>query len=237
MTVQSKTPSPIWAQPVVVVGGPTGPSGGPTGAIGPTGSTGPTAMGVTGPTGHIGSTGITGPTGAGAFTGPTGMTGPVGSGSIGPTGYTGPVGPFNTSALTWNQNQFGNPTGNVSTTEKAMGLNFQITPVGTGVVFVIISGMVLNSTAAGNGVTIIGRHGTGAAPANGATTGLGTAFGAPQHFIASTTAGQQGFSVHDIVFNLPLGSTTWFDLSIAAITGGGATVKDVQFSAIEIFNG
>jgi hypothetical protein len=86
MTVQSKTPSPIWAQPVVVVGGPTGPSGGPTGAVGPTGSTGPTALGVTGPTGHIGPTGITGPTGAGAFTGPTGMTGPVGSGNIGPTG-------------------------------------------------------------------------------------------------------------------------------------------------------
>jgi len=88
MTVQSKTPSPIFAQPIVVVGGPTGPSGGPTGTTGPTGPVGSAATGVTGSTGNIGPTGSTGPAGAGAFTGPTGATGPVGS-SAGPTGPTG----------------------------------------------------------------------------------------------------------------------------------------------------
>lgn len=90
MTVQSQIPAPITAQPVVVVGGPTGPSGGPTGNTGPTGSmglTGPTA--ATGRTGPTGNTGPTGVTGAGAFTGPTGYTGPPGS--LGQTGPTGPV--------------------------------------------------------------------------------------------------------------------------------------------------
>jgi hypothetical protein len=86
MTVQSKTPAPIWAQPVVVVGGPTGPSGGPTGTTGPTGSTGPVASSVTGNTGPRGLTGPTGNTGPAAATGPTGMTGPVGS-----PGMTGPA--------------------------------------------------------------------------------------------------------------------------------------------------
>jgi hypothetical protein len=104
-------------------------------------------------------------------------------------------------------------------------------------VLVLISGMVLNSTAAGDGVTITGRYGTGTAPANGATSGLGTAFSIPQHFVASTTAGQQGFSIHGVVSGLTLGSATWFDLSIVAVTGGGATVKDVQFSVVEIANG
>lgn len=101
MTVQVIEPAPIYARPVVVVNGHTGPSGGPTG---PTGSTGPT-----GATGKAASTGATGPTGAGptgptgpsSFTGPTGASGPPGNpgptglsaaGSTGPTGNTGPLG-------------------------------------------------------------------------------------------------------------------------------------------------
>jgi hypothetical protein len=239
-------PAPIMARPVAVVGGPTGPSGGPTGPTGAQGSASVTgATGYTGPTGVIGYTGPTGSPGAGAFTGPTGMTGPPGIGSpstvVGPTGPAGVPGATGSigNALTWNEGKVASPAGNISTTETAMGLgsSFHISPVNTGVVFVLISGIVLNSTAAGDGVTITGRHGTGTAPANGATSGLGTAFGLPQHFVASTPAGQQGFSVHDVVFGLSVGVVRWFDLSIAAVTAGGATVKDVQFSVIEISNG
>jgi hypothetical protein len=223
--------------PVVVIGGPTGPSGGPTG---PTGRTGPTAAtGMTGPTGRLGPTGFTGPTGAtgaGAFTGPTGYTGPPGSVGAastvtGPTGATGSIGPAGTAQGV--TNFVNNPTGNVSTLEVHMGLgaNFSITPSKSGLVFAIISGMVLNSTAAGNGVNVRGRYNTGTAPANGATAS-GNALGAIQHFVASTTAGQQGFCIHGIV-SLTVGVAWWFDLSIQAVTAGGATVKDVQFSAIE----
>jgi len=130
------------------------------------------------------------------------------------------------------------PTGNVSTTEQAMGLGtgggFLFTPTKSGIALVWIGGMVLNSMAAGDGVTITGRHGNGTAPTNGATTGLGTQFSTPQHFIASTAAGQQGFMVMGKVTGLTAGVTEWFDLSIVAVTGGGATVKDVQFVVVEV---
>lgn len=130
------------------------------------------------------------------------------------------------------------PSGNVSTTEKAMGLGsvsgFTITPQVTGNVVVWIGGMALNSTAAGDGTNITGRYGTGTAPANGDTAGLGTAFGIVQHFVASTTAGQQGFIVMGRITGLSLNTAVWFDLSLLAVTAGGSTVKDVQIVVFEI---
>lgn len=93
MPVNQNYPASIYARPVVVVGGPTGPSGTAGGPTGPTGVSGPTGFGATGPTGLRG---FTGPTGFGA-TGPTGdrgFTGPQGSqGLTGPTGASGPTGP------------------------------------------------------------------------------------------------------------------------------------------------
>jgi hypothetical protein len=133
--------------------------------------------------------------------------------------------------------QAASPTGNISTTETAMGLGlvsgFSITPQVTGRIAIFVAGMVLNSTAAGDGVNINGRYGTGTAPSNGATTGLGTQFSITQHFIASTTAGQQGFTVIGKVTGLTLNVAVWIDLSIVAVTGGGASVKDVQIVVYE----
>ncbi len=249
MTVTYVEPSQVSATPVVIANatvGPTGPNGGPTGPTGPNsvGPTGYTGASVTGPTG---STGRTGPTGN---TGPTGFTGPPGT--IGGLGYTGPTGAAGApgtagapgatgpgqSQLLYNAGTDASPTGNVSTTEKAMGLGstfgFVITPDNSGVVLVWIGGMVLNSTAAGDGVTITGRYGTGTAPSNGDTSGLGATVGAPQHFVASTTAGQQGFIVMGKITGLTLSTQVWFDLSIVAVTGGGATVKDVQIVVLEM---
>jgi hypothetical protein len=87
-------PEPVLTRPVVVVGGHTGPAGGPTGATGPQGITpGPTGvMGPTGPTGVFG-TGPTGERGETGPTGPTGVTGPLGFGPDGPPGPTGDTGP------------------------------------------------------------------------------------------------------------------------------------------------
>ncbi len=130
------------------------------------------------------------------------------------------------------------PAGNVSTTEKAMGLGlvtgFTITPQVTGRVLVIIAGMALNASAAGDGTNITGRYGTGTAPSNAATTGLGTQFGAIQHFIGSTTAGQQGFIVMGIITGLALNTAVWFDVSLLAVTAGGSTIKDAQIVVFEI---
>lgn len=252
MSLPPTTPAaPVMAQPVVVVGGPTGPSGGPTG---PTGAIGATAdQGATGPTGRLGPTGNTGPTGvtgAGAFTGPTGFTGPPGSaggtgpaatGPTGPPGLTGAGGSAGGGELDWDWELFNAlPFGNISTTETAMGLGgsctIDVTQPG-GVVFVLISGMALNTTAPGNGVTITGRCGkisTSTPPVAGATTGLGATFGAQQVFIASTIDGQAGFTVHSVVSGADVGDMWWFDISIKAAGSGGAYVKNVQFSAFEI---
>lgn len=239
MVTQSGIPAPITAQPVVVVGGPTGPSGGPTGPTGPVGIA--TVTGATGPSGPTGVLGLTGPTGApgaGAFTGPTGMTGPPGIGLPstvpGPTGATGPTAAVGTQVFS---NQVASPAGNVSTTDTVMGLgtSFSFLPASSGKVFVFMSGMVLNSAAVGSGVNIRGRLGTGTPPANGTPSGAGAgdAFGITQHFVASTTAGQQGFTIQCCLL-LTVGTTYWFDLAIQAVTSGGATVKDVQFSILEL---
>lgn len=121
------SPAPIYARPVVVVGGPTGPAGGPTGPTGNTGpsgapaSTGPT--GYTGPTGAgaTGASGVTGPRGLTGFTGPPGssITGPTGAastevGPTGPTGATGNTGP--TGTLTGPTGPSGGPTGDTGPT-------------------------------------------------------------------------------------------------------------------------
>jgi hypothetical protein len=199
------------------------------------GATGPTGASITGPTGSTGPTGATGVTGN---TGPTGFTGPPGSG--GSTGVTGAVGPTGATGVTGAIANVGvgtvaSPSGNVSTTDTAMGLGstFVMTPQTKGSVMVWIAGMAINSTGAGDGVTIRGRYGSGTAPVNGVTSGLGTQFSIDQHFVGSTTAGQQGFVVMGRITGLTLNTTYWFDLSILAVTGGGATVKDVQFMGIE----
>jgi hypothetical protein len=130
-----------------------------------------------------------------------------------------------------NSGNSASPTGNVSTTAKMMGLGlvsgFTITPQVTGRILIIVAGMALNATAAGDGTNITGKYGTGTAPSNGAAS-TGTTFGATQHFIASTTAGQQGFVCMGIVSGLALNTAVWIDLELLAVTAGGSTVKDVQ---------
>lgn len=123
MVVQVIEPAPIYARPVVVVGGPTGPSGGPTGNTGPSGVTGPSGIAATGPTGATGG-GATGPTGLGGGTGPTGRTGPPGNpgptgqsaaGETGPTGNTGSTG-FGATGPSGVTGPSGGPTGNTGPT-------------------------------------------------------------------------------------------------------------------------
>ncbi len=111
---------------------------------------------------------------------------------------------------------------------------FTITPQVTGNVVVWIAGVALNATGAGDGTNVTGRYGTGTAPSNAATSGLGTQFGAIQHFIASTTAGQQGFCVMGRITGLALNVAVWFDVSLLAVTAGGSSVKDVQIVVFEI---
>src|SRR5262252_2302830 len=227
---QSTIPAPIAAQPVVVVGGPTGPSGGPTGMTGPTGSavafTGPT--GRTGPTGPLG-TGPTGATGAGAFTGPTGRTGPPGSAATGPSGATGPTGPIGVHQS--GSANFTGPTGGWGAPPPLMcGLGATITPNASGKCAIIIAGVALNSTTNGGTINVSGRYGTGTAPVAGAAD-TGTPFGITQHLNTAVTGGnilQIGFTVMAVVTGLAVGTPYWFDLALSTVSGTGCQVRDLQ---------
>lgn len=123
MTVFVNGPAPVYARPVVVASGftgPTGPSGGPTGPTGLTGPTGPTGMaGPSGVSGVAGIQGPTGPSGPVGASGPAGLTGPPGSatntgatGSQGVTGPTGVAGSATNTGATGNTGPIGTgPTG------------------------------------------------------------------------------------------------------------------------------
>jgi hypothetical protein len=251
MTVQSKTPSPILAQPVIVVGGPTGPSGGPTG---PTGAIGPTAIvGATGPTGHVGPAGasstVTGPTGAGAFTGPTGYTGPPGvvgatgiTGAIGPTGigaFTGPAGPTGPQGLPGSltglhrSGGFATPQTGVGTNITAYGTGFSgNVPVVTGTFLIVATGSAQNTGAA---ITnILGIFGTGTSPSRGATAGLGSQFGSTQHIGGSGDGDWIGFSIATVVSGFVIGTNYWFDIAVQSASGSTAGARDVLIAVVEL---
>ncbi|HEX6825739.1 MAG TPA: hypothetical protein VF077_05415 [Nitrospiraceae bacterium] len=238
MTVESKTPAPIMAQPVIVVGGHTGPAGGATGPTGPIGL--PSA--VTGPTGALGPIGPTGaehtgPTGVGAFTGPTGYTGPPGGGPIGPTGMTGPTGPpaylTGRTKSMYDSGTYG-PYG--ARAQLGFGNTIQyLTHIPGGFCQVTFSGTVRNSAGAGGGETqVVGWSGTGVPPAQGANSPGGSAFAWASQRYVSSDAGQYAAFYITAFVNLTTNSYYWFDISIQSTSGGGsAYVRDLQFTLVE----
>lgn len=124
-----------------------------------------------------------------------------------------------------------NPSGTTSTTSVMMGLNGAITPVLTGRVLLIITGVILNNTI-GDGSTVQASYGTGAAPSNAGAL-AGTQVGAPLAFVASTAAGQAPFAAVAIITGLVNNTTYWLDAALKAVTGGTATIKDVVVTAVE----
>lgn len=125
-----------------------------------------------------------------------------------------------------------NPTGTANTTGLMMGLAGAITPAVSGRILVTITGNGASDTI-NDGWKAQIRYGTGAAPANAAAL-TGTAVGT----LATTTAdlaanNKNAFSVTAVVTGLTVSTAYWLDLSLAAITGGTATVTDVSISAQE----
>jgi hypothetical protein len=227
MTIQSKTPAPILAQPVVVIGGPTGPSGGPTGVTGPTGYTGPVATSVPGNTGPRGLTGPTGATGAASTqTGPTGMTGPVGGGIQGPTGPYGAVGAgsFVSTYSSGNNGPYG------SEVMVGFGANTRYTPTKSGNVLVMFAGQARNATV-GATTVVSGRYGTGAYPSAGASP-IGSMISNSQYCVSGTTTDSGGFTIMRLL-TLPLNTEHWFDLSVLSSPGATAYLSNVQMLVIE----
>lgn len=113
-----------------------------------------------------------------------------------------------------------------------LGLAAPITPQVTGRILCLITAVALNSILA-DGLNAKVAFGTGTAPVNGAAAS-GTVVGGTKHFVASTAAGQQGLSWSIIATGLTLGTAAWFDLQFQAVTGGNATLKDVDVTLVEI---
>jgi hypothetical protein len=125
-----------------------------------------------------------------------------------------------------------NPTGTASTTPVMMGLGLSITPATTGRLLVMITGMMSNGTIA-DGASAQLRYGTGAAP-NNAAAATGTAFGKVKNMVASTASGIQGFSLCQIVSGLTVTTAYWIDVGLNAVTGGTASIFDLDIVAVEI---
>ena len=134
-----------------------------------------------------------------------------------------------------------NPTGTTNTTGVMMGLGHSPASIGfkanlgTGAVLVTICGTIFNAGGVGDGAKVAIYAGTGAAPANGAAL-TGSQYSTYLQYISSTTAGKVPFSITTIITGMTPNTQYWLDLALAAITGGTATVTDIQVSAIELPN-
>jgi hypothetical protein len=125
------------------------------------------------------------------------------------------------------------PAGTTSTTGVMLGLNGSITPTRTGRVLMALSGTLANATAIGDGAALQLRYGLGSPPANGAAL-AGTAVGGLAQYVASTTAQTVPVSLQALVSDLRLNTATWVDASLAALTGGTATVTGVSLTLLEV---
>jgi len=124
------------------------------------------------------------------------------------------------------------PAGTLSTVGVMMGLAGTITPVASTRALVTISGQMSNNTI-NDGATVQIRHGTGAAPANAAAM-VGTAIGAAQTFTALVAAQKDGFSITVPLSGLTPLTAYWLDVSLAAVTGGTATLTGLTITAVEV---
>lgn len=124
------------------------------------------------------------------------------------------------------------PAGTTSLVGVMMGLGVNFIPASAGVTQLIISGDITNNTAS-DGANVQCRFGTGAAPANGAAL-TGTTLGSLKKWVPAAVTTQKGHFVCAGIVLLNVNTTYWFDVGLAAVTGGTATIADVDVAASEI---
>ena len=123
------------------------------------------------------------------------------------------------------------PTLTASTTGVMMGLAASITPLNSGNLLILISGDCTDSVIS-DGCAMQIRFGTGTAPINGAAL-TGTAAGGVVKSNDAAATGRTPFTLNAIVTGT-LSVANWVDMSLAAITGGNASVFDVSVSIVEL---
>jgi hypothetical protein len=129
------------------------------------------------------------------------------------------------------------PTGTTSTAAYVMmglGSSWKITPTTFTSVRATINGQMANSTT-GDGINIIVAYGTGTAPSNGASV-TGTTVGINTIFTDLTGLLTNGapFCKNVIITGLTPGTAYWIDIQCKAVTGGTASILNLEFSAQEL---
>jgi hypothetical protein len=125
-----------------------------------------------------------------------------------------------------------NPSGSTGNVMMGLGATVTVTPKYSTRLLVTVTGQCSNTAAGGSaGVTL--RHGTGAAPANGA--GLaGTVLGAGITASFGIANFVSPIAFTGIVTGATLGTARWFDLSLSNGGAGTATIGSLTFSIVEI---
>jgi hypothetical protein len=124
-----------------------------------------------------------------------------------------------------------NKTGNGTSTLKMNGLACAITPTNTGRVVLMITGNQVNGTIA-DGVKTALAYGTGSAP-NNTDAAQGTIISATQVMTQQVANEATSLSIIASVTGLVVSTAIWFDLQVADVTGGTATITNVDCTAFE----
>lgn len=125
-----------------------------------------------------------------------------------------------------------NSTGNATATFKMNGSACAITPTSTGrVVFMITGDLTQDTTGDGTSVKLV--EGTGSAPANAAAA-TGTVLSATNTWTGLTGALTVPFAITASTTGLTVNVPVWFDLQVADVTGGTASVTNLDCTAHEL---
>ena len=89
------------------------------------------------------------------------------------------------------------------------------------------------NSVSSSGLTFSLRYGTGTPPANAAGV-TGTLLGVAQTKAQGFAAYTDGETADGLLLSLIPGTTYWFDLTLAQISSGTASIKNITFTAIEI---
>lgn len=113
-----------------------------------------------------------------------------------------------------------------------VGLAGAITPVGSGRIYVSITGNALVGSTT-NAALIACRFGTGAAPANQAAV-TGTQIGNPVEYLAAGTTQVSPFACGGVITGNTLATALWLDLAVKNITGSQTiTLTNITVAAYE----
>ena len=97
---------------------------------------------------------------------------------------------------------------------------------------VMFSGTASNATLL-DGITIQGYWGTGTAPVNAAAV-TGSTFSAVKTVTSATANARIGWALQSVIVSLTPSTAYWFDCAVGNVTGGVASIFDVDFSVFEI---